>query len=102
MGWYSNFVYHFATLGHNEGYFQKTFNCTKIDYMKRALCFFSLEIVKGHKNPHELERSLKTSFLCTKDVLDKHNVPASRRKVFCLQDTHFRQTNEINGLFYSV
>ena len=92
MGWYSNLMCHFATLGHNEGNFLKTFNSTLIDYMKCALCIFSLEIVKEHENHHELASSLQTSFSCTKDALDKHNVPASRIKVFCLQDTHFSQT----------
>ena len=92
MGWYSNLMCHFATLGHKHWNFQKTFNSTQIDYMKCALCFFSLEIVKEPKNHHQLASSLQISFSCTKDVLDKHNVPASRRKVFCLQDTHFSQT----------
>ena len=82
----------FVTLGHRHGNFQKTFNSTQIDYMKCALCFFSLEIVKKPKNHHELASSLQISLSCTKYVLDKHNVPASRRKVLCLQDTHFSQT----------
>ena len=92
MGWYSNFMCQFATLGHKHWNFQKTFNSTQIDYMNCALCFFSLEIVKEPKNHHQLASFLQISFSCTKDVLDKHNVPASRRKVFCLQDTHFSQT----------
>ena len=100
MGWYSNLMCHFATLGHNEGNFLKTFNSTLIDYMKCALCIFSLEIVKEHENHHELASSLQTSFSCTKDALDKHNVPASRIKVFCLQDTHFSRTKLNIGLFY--
>ena len=92
---------HFVTLGHNEENLQKAFNSTLLDYMKCALCIFSHEIVKEQTNYHELASSLQTSFSCAKDALDKHNVPASRRKIFCLQDTHFSKKNEIIGLFYS-
>ena len=90
--WYSNLMCHFATLRHNEENFQKTFNSALLDYMKCAQCIFSHEIVKEHTNHHEFASSLQTSFSCTKDALDKHIVPASRRKILCLQDTHFSQT----------
>ena len=93
MGWYSKFMCHFGTLGHYEGHFWKTFNRTPMDYIKCALYIFSLEIVKEHTNHHELASFLQTSFSCTKDASDKHNVPVSHRKVFCFQDTHFSQTN---------
>ena len=35
---------------------------------------------------------LQTSFSCTKDAQDKHNVPASRNKVFSLSDIHLSPT----------
>ena len=48
-----------ATLGHYEGNFLKTCNSTLIDYIKCALCIFSLEIVKQHENHHELQALYK-------------------------------------------
>jgi hypothetical protein len=94
-------MWHFATLGHYEGNFQKTFTSTPMDYIKCALCISSLEIVKEHKNHHELAISQQASFSCTKDAQDKHNVPASRRKVFACKAHTLVKQNEQIGIFNS-
>ena len=101
MGWYSNFMCHSATLENYEGNFLKTFNSTLMDYIKCALCIFSIEIVKEHKNHHELASSYKQASHVQKTP--RTSIMSQRRaKSFFACKTHtLVKQNEQLGLFNS-
>ena len=92
IGWYKNFICCFATLGLTEGNLNKTLISKPILKLKHSIHIFIHQIVNEVRNHHQMRSSLLTSFTCTKCAQDKHNVPASKSKVFSLSDIHLSQT----------
>ena len=88
IGWYSNFICCFATLGLTEGNLNKNLNSKPILKLKHSIHIFIHQIVNEARNHHQMRSSLLTSFSCTKGAQDKHNVPVSQNRVFSLSHIH--------------
>ena len=84
LGWYSNFVCCFVTLELTEENFLNTFISEPILKLKHLIHIFIHQIRKEAINHHGMASPLHTSFSCTKDTQDKHNVPGLQNKVLFL------------------
>ena len=70
------------TLGLTQGNFHKTLITKPKLKLNPLIHIFIHQIGKEAINHHGMASPVQTSFSCTKDAQDKHNVPALRNKVF--------------------
>ena len=87
-----NFICCFGALGLIVGNFTNTVNSKLIQKLNYSIHIYIHQIVKEARKHHRMASTLLTSFSCTKDAKDKHNVPAWQKRVFAMSDVHLSQT----------